>query len=103
MNLLSTTIGRLRVVGFLEGVSFLVLLCVAMPLKYIWHEPLAVRVTGMAHGVLFLAYLWATLQAMLDYGWTWKRAALVALASLVPCGTFYADVKWLRDVRDERV
>jgi integral membrane protein len=103
MNLLSTTIGRLRVVGFLEGVSFLVLLCVAMPLKYIWHEPLAVRVTGMAHGVLFLAYLWATLQAMLDYGWTWKRAALVALASLVPCGTFYADVKWLRDARDKRV
>lgn len=95
MNLL-TSLGRLRVVGFLEGVSFLVLLGVAMPLKYYWGEPQAVRVVGMAHGVLFLAYLAATLQAMLEHGWTLKRAALVAAASLAPCGTFYADVKWLR-------
>ena len=97
MNLLTTSLGRLRVVGFLEGVSFLVLLGVAMPLKYLWHEPLAVRVVGMAHGVLFLAYLAATLQVMLELGWTRKRAALVAAASLVPCGTFYAEVKWLRE------
>jgi len=97
MNLLTTALGRLRAIGFLEGVSFLVLLGVAMPLKYIWHEPLAVRVTGMAHGVLFLAYLAATLQVMLELGWTWRRTALVAVASLVPCGTFYAEVKWLRD------
>lgn len=96
MNLLKTTIGRLRVIGFLEGVSFLVLLGVAMPLKYIWGDPQAVRVVGMAHGVLFLAYLAATLQAMLEHGWTLKRATLVAAASLVPFGTFYVDVKWLR-------
>jgi integral membrane protein len=96
MNLLTTSIGRLRLVGFLEGVSFLVLLGVAMPLKYYWGEPAAVRVVGMAHGVLFLAYLAATAQAMLDHGWTLKRAMLVAAASLVPFGTFYADVKWMR-------
>ncbi len=96
MNLLTTTIGRLRVIGFLEGVSFLLLLGVAMPLKYFWGAPEAVRVVGMAHGVLFLAYLAVTLQAMLEHGWTWTRGALVALASLVPFGTFYADVKWLR-------
>lgn len=99
MNLLASTIGRLRVVGFLEGVSFLVLLGIAMPLKYVWDEPAAVRIVGMAHGILFLAYLWATLQAMLEYRWTWARAALVAIASLVPFGTFYADLKWMRDVR----
>lgn len=99
MNLLTTTVGRLRVVGFLEGVSFLVLLGVAMPLKYVWGEPQAVRVTGMAHGVLFLAYVAATVQAWLEYGWSWKRAAGVMAASLVPFGTFYADVKWLRDER----
>jgi integral membrane protein len=100
MNLLTTTIGRLRVVGFLEGVSFLVLLCIAMPLKYHWGEPQAVRVVGMAHGVLFLAYVAAAVQAWLDYDWPWKRAALVIVASLVPCGTFYADVKWLREQRE---
>lgn len=99
MNLLTTSLGRLRVVGFLEGVSFLVLLGVAMPLKYMWDEPQAVRVVGMAHGVLFLAYLAATLQVMLEHDWNWKRAALVAAASLVPFGTFYADVKWMRVAR----
>lgn len=96
MNLLSTTIGRLRIIGFLEGVSFLLLLGVAMPLKYVWGAPEAVRIVGMAHGVLFLAYLAAAVQAAVDYSWTWRRAALVAVASLVPLGTFYADVKWLR-------
>ncbi|CAM3142352.1 DUF3817 domain-containing protein [Rariglobus hedericola] len=99
MNLLTTTIGRLRVIGFLEGVSFLVLLGVAMPLKYFWGEPQAVRVVGMAHGVLFLAYIAATVQAWLEHDWSWKRAALIMLASLVPFGTFYADVKWLRSER----
>jgi integral membrane protein len=96
MNLLTTTLGRLRVIGFLEGVSFLVLLGVAMPLKYYWDKPEAVTVVGMAHGVLFLAYIGATLQAWLEYDWTWRRAALVTAASLVPFGTFYADVKWMR-------
>lgn len=99
MNLLTTTIGRLRLIGFLEGVSFLLLLGIAMPLKYVWGDPQAVRVVGMAHGVLFLAYLAATLQATLEYEWTWKRAALVAAASLVPFGTFYADVKWMKPQR----
>lgn len=70
-----------------------------MPLKYMWDEPQAVRVVGMAHGVLFLAYLAATLQVMLEHDWTWKRTALVAVASLVPFGTFYADVKWMRVAR----
>lgn len=99
MNLLTTSLGRLRVVGFLEGVSFLVLLGVAMPLKYIWGDPQAVRVVGMAHGVLFIAYVAAAVHAWLEYDWSWKRAALVIAASLVPFGTFYADAKWMREAR----
>ena len=63
MNFITTTIGRLRVIGLLEGISFLVLLGVAMPLKYVWDEPQAVRGVGMAHGVLFLAYVTAAVQA----------------------------------------
>ncbi len=96
MKLLATTIGRLRIVAFLEGVSFLLLLGVAMPLKYVWGEPYAVRVVGMAHGLLFLAYLAVTLQAMLEYRWSWKRAAFIAAASHVPFGTFYVDAKFLK-------
>lgn len=100
MYWLTSTMGRLRVIGFIEGVSFLVLLGIAMPLKYFWDAPQAVRVVGMAHGVLFIAYVAAAVQAWLEYDWSWKRAALVIAASLVPFGTFYADVKWMRDVRD---
>ena len=96
MNYLTTALGRLRLLGLLEGLSFLLLIGVAMPLKYVWGEPQAVRVIGMAHGVLFLAYLGATLQAALEHGWTRRRTVLVGLASLLPFGTFYAEVKWLR-------
>jgi integral membrane protein len=54
---------------------------------------------GMAHGVLFLAYVAAAVQAWLEYNWSWKRAAWVIAASLVPFGTFYTDVRWLRAER----
>ena len=65
MNL-STALGRLRLAGLLEGWSFVVLLFIAMPLKYAAGQPEAVRVVGMAHGVLFLAYLAAILIAQVD-------------------------------------
>jgi integral membrane protein len=97
MNFLLTTMGRLRVIGFLEGLSFIILLGVAMPLKYLAGQPEAVRVVGMAHGVLFLMYLAATLQAALEFTWGWRRSLLIAAASLVPFGPFYVDAKYLRD------
>lgn len=96
MRFLTTTIGRLRLVGFLEGVSFLLLLGVAMPLKYVAGQPEAVRVVGMAHGILFLLYLWATVLAAFEFKWSWSRSFLVAAASLLPFGPFYADAKWLK-------
>lgn len=93
---LSTSLGRLRLVGFLEGVSFLVLVGIAMPLKYFAGQPVYVRVVGMAHGILFLAYVLAIVQAHLDYGWPLKRSFLLFLASLLPFGPFVADRKLLR-------
>jgi integral membrane protein len=50
----------------------------------------------MAHGILFLLYLWATIAAALEYKWTWGRTLLVASASLLPFGPFYADARWLK-------
>lgn len=94
---LSTALGRLRLVGLLEGLSFVLLLGVAMPLKYLAGEPGAVRVVGMAHGVLFIAYLAAILQAHVEYGWAWKKSALLVLASVLPFGPFVADRKLLRE------
>ncbi|QNH60841.1 DUF3817 domain-containing protein [Hymenobacter sediminicola] len=90
-SLLSTSLGRLRVVGFLEGWSFLILLLVAMPLKYLAGEPLAVRYVGMAHGVLFVAYVLLVLQNALEHSWGMRKTGLALVASFVPLGTFWAD------------
>ncbi|HEV7349981.1 DUF3817 domain-containing protein [Telluribacter sp.] len=96
IDLIKTSLGRLRVVGFLEGVSYLVLLGIAMPLKYMAGMPEAVRVTGMAHGILFVMYVLLVAQVAYELGWSWKKITLALVASLLPFGTFYADIKWFR-------
>jgi integral membrane protein len=96
MRRLKTALGRLRVIGWWEGVSFLVLLGVAMPLKYFADAPQAVRIVGMAHGVLFILYVLAAIQAALEHDWSWKRTALVLAASVLPAGPFVVEAKILR-------
>ena len=93
---LSSTIGRLRLTGFIEGLSFIVLLGIAMPLKYMAGKPEMVSIVGMAHGVLFLLYILFTILAKFQYPWSWKKILLLWVASVVPFGTFYADYKFLR-------
>jgi integral membrane protein len=93
--MLATPLSRLRLVGLLEGISFLVLLLIAMPLKYAAGQPLAVRYVGMAHGVLFLLYLLALVPVALDHRWSWKTVALAVLASVLPAGPFVFDAKVL--------
>jgi len=98
---LKTSLGRLRVIGWWEGWSFLVLLGVAMPLKYFADWPLGVRVVGMAHGGLFMLYLAAALQAALEHDWPWKRTAWVLVASVLPAGPFVVDARVLRAAEAE--
>ena len=93
---LNTTIGRLRLVAFAEGVSFLLILFVSMPLKYIWGMGGANKIIGLVHGVLFISYVFYTILAHADYKWDIKRTALVLLASIIPFGTFYIDAKILK-------
>ncbi len=93
MELLKTNIGRLRIVGFLEGVSYLLLMGIAMPLKYIWDYQEATIGLGYAHGILFVLYLVLILPAKIDHKWTFKTTFLVGIASLLPFGTFVADSK----------
>jgi integral membrane protein len=95
-SLLQTSLGRLRIVAFLEGMSFLILLGIAMPLKYLADMPAAVRVVGMAHGVLFVAYVIVLYLVWDEHRWPFWKAFLAFLASLIPFGTFYADKKWFR-------
>lgn len=96
MRALKTSLGRLRIIGWWEGVSFLLLLGIAMPLKYFAGWPEAVRVVGMAHGVLFVLYVLAALHAAMEHDWPWKRTALVLAASVLPAGPFIVDAKILR-------
>ena len=98
----ATPLSRLRLVGLLEGLSFLVLLLVAMPLKYMAGQPLAVRYVGMAHGVLFLLYLAALIPVALDFKWDAKRIGLAVLASLLPAGPFAFDRKVLKPLETSR-
>ncbi|UHA72208.1 DUF3817 domain-containing protein [Paenibacillus sp. 481] len=89
--MLSTPIGRLRVVGIIEGISYLVLLLIAMPLKYWADFPQAVKVAGMAHGVLFCLYVAAVAHVMFAHRWPIGRAIVAIVASLVPIGNFWFD------------
>jgi integral membrane protein len=97
MSSLKTSLGRLRALGWMEGVSFLLLLGVAMPLKYFAGLPMAVRIVGTAHGILFLLYVWAAIQVYLERDWPFKRLAAVLVASVLPAGPFVVDAKILRE------
>jgi integral membrane protein len=97
LQLAKTQLGRLRIVGFAEGVSFLVLLLIAMPLKYILGMPETVRVVGMMHGLLFVLYVLLVIQVKIERDWSFRKMLLALLASLVPFGTFWADVKLFRE------
>ena len=95
-DLLLTGLGRLRLVAFAEGVSFLVLLLIAMPLKYLAGQPLAVKQVGMAHGLLFVLYVFLLIQQGIERRWSLGKMGLGFLASLLPLGTFWADRKLFR-------
>lgn len=80
-----------------EGLSFLILLLVAMPLKYLANEPGAVRVFGLAHGILFLAYLALLARLVTEDRWPWRRVVAALVASVVPAGTFWFERQLARD------
>lgn len=84
--MLSTSISRLRLVSFVEGLSYLVLVFVAMPMKYVWGNPEPVRIFGMAHGVLFVVFCVALLLVLKAEKLDVRGAAIVFLLSLVPLG-----------------
>jgi integral membrane protein len=85
------------VVAFLEGLSFLVLLLVAMPLKYLAGKPGAVRVVGLTHGLLFILFCVTLIRVGTLRGWPLRRWAGALLASLLPFGTFVLDRSLARE------
>jgi integral membrane protein len=84
-------LARLRSIGFLEGTSFLLLLGIAMPLKYLAGQPLAVTIIGTAHGFLWILYLAVLAIAWRHYRWTFGRVVMGGVASVMPFGPFLFD------------
>ncbi|MFN7116426.1 MAG: DUF3817 domain-containing protein [Saprospiraceae bacterium] len=93
VNSLKNQLGRLKLVAILEGWSFIILLFIAMPLKYMLGMPEAVKIVGMAHGLLFVLYNIMVLQVKIELGWSLRKMLLAFVASIVPFGTFYANQK----------
>lgn len=89
--MLKTSLDRLRIVGMMEGASFLLLLGIAMPLKYMAGMPQMVRVVGMIHGVLFILYVAAVFQVAFELRWPLRRIVAALAASVLPFGPFVFD------------
>ena len=90
-----STLHRLRSSGFWEATSSILLFGVAMPLKYIWDIPEYVRIVGMAHGILFILYLFGGYWMYEKLNWSVKVLLIVFLSSVLPFGPFIVERKYL--------
>ena len=93
MVTMNKKLGWLRKTGIAEGISFLVLLGIAMPLKYLLKQPMAVTVVGWIHGILFVAFLFLAWEYKTDRNKSLKWFAIAFLAAIIPTGTFFFDKK----------
>ena len=89
-KLLKTAMGRLRIIAFMEGCSYL-LLGFTMILKYKFSMPQPNYIVGLVHGILFVLYIVLLLQVSFLHRWSIVKMFMAFLASLIPLGTFYAD------------
>jgi integral membrane protein len=85
-----------RIIAFLEGVSYILLLFIAVPIKYNLGDPTYVKLLGMPHGLLFVAYIVFAFLIKENENWGIKDLGIVLLASILPFGTFYVDWKYLK-------
>lgn len=98
---ITTNVGRLRLIGFLEGISLLILIFIAVPLKYIYGDPALVKSVGQIHGILFLLFVFSTLRVGVEQIWKFKTTLIVLIACVIPFGTFYIDHKVLSKIDTE--
>lgn len=95
----NSTIGRLRLLAFLEGVSLLILVFICVPVKYMLGDPVYVQAVGPVHGILFILFVINAFGVGTEYGWNFKTTTWkVLLASFIPFGTFYIDAKILKQM-----
>jgi integral membrane protein len=92
-----STIKTFSTIALVEGISYIILLGIAMPLKYFMDMPLAVKYVGWAHGILFMAYMVLLFICWIKYQWSFKRVVFYFIASLLPFVPFWVE----RDLRKE--
>ncbi len=85
-----------RLIAFLEGISYILLLFIAVPIKYLADDPTYVKLLGMPHGVLFMAYIILSIYGKKKHKWNNLEFFIIGIASLIPFGTFYVDKKYLK-------
>lgn len=98
----TTSIGRLRLFAFLEGISLLILVFIAVPLKYYFGNPSVSKSLGPIHGALFLLFVFNALRVGIEQQWKFKETTWkVIVACFIPFGTFYIDYKILRNIQKD--
>ena len=92
---LKTSIGRLRLMGILEGASLLILIGICVPLKHMAGDPRGSEIIGPIHGVFFILYIIFLIQVKMELGWPWNKTLIAVIACFIPFGTFYVNAKIL--------
>src|SRR5262245_3995185 len=90
------SVTRLRYAGWIEAISFVLLVGIAMPLKYYWGNPQAVQIVGLIHGLLFILVCAALAHVMITARWSLRRGASIFVMALLPFGPFLIDSKLRR-------
>ena len=95
-----STLSRFCMIALFEGISYLLLLLIAMPLKYILDWPLGVKYVGWIHGVLFISYVFYLLRCWIIYKWEFKRVVLFFFASLLPYAPFIVEKQLKKEINE---
>jgi integral membrane protein len=95
--MLKNQIAAFRYISLAEGISFLLLLIIAMPLKYMYEEPLMVKYVGWAHGLLFVGYVAMLFYLTAELKWSFRRLFIYFIAALIPLAPFFVE----RNLRKE--
>jgi len=90
-------IKTLRVISYLEGISYILLIFIAVPIKYYANDPSLVKLLGMPHGLLFVAFVILSLVNSKKYNWSFIKTIAVLISSIIPFGTFYVDFKYFKN------
>ena len=94
---------KFRLINKIEGISFIILIFIAMPLKYSFGYPMATKVIGMLHGLLVFAFIYQIIEAKKEAGFTLKETALYTILSLIPFGSFYTDKLLAKKIETSKV